>query len=26
LPGYRYHLVHVAGFAGRPAGANAPGP
>ncbi|HEX8620598.1 MAG TPA: alpha/beta hydrolase [Allosphingosinicella sp.] len=26
LPGYRYHLVHVAGFAGRPAGANASGP
>lgn len=22
LPGYRYHLVHVAGFAGQPAGAN----
>lgn len=22
LPGYRYHLVHVAGFAGKPAGAN----
>ena len=26
LPGHRYHLVHVAGFAGRPAGANADGP
>jgi pimeloyl-ACP methyl ester carboxylesterase len=26
LPGYRYHLVHVAGFAGRPSGANATGP
>lgn len=26
VPGYRYHLVHVAGFAGRPAGANASGP
>jgi pimeloyl-ACP methyl ester carboxylesterase len=26
LPGYRYHLVHVAGFAGKPAGANASGP
>jgi len=26
LPGYRYHLVHVSGFAGRPAGANATGP
>ena len=25
LPGYRYHLIHVAGFAGRPAGANAQG-
>jgi pimeloyl-ACP methyl ester carboxylesterase len=25
LPGYRYHLVHVSGFAGRPAGANAEG-
>ena len=25
LPGYRYHIVHVAGFAGRPAGANAAG-
>ncbi|WP_114391548.1 alpha/beta fold hydrolase [Oleisolibacter albus] len=22
LPSYRYHLVHVAGFAGKPAGAN----
>lgn len=26
VPGYRYHLVHVSGFAGRPAGANAQGP
>lgn len=26
LPGYRYHLVHVAGFAGKPSGANATGP
>lgn len=26
VPGYRYHLVQVAGFAGRPAGANATGP
>lgn len=26
LPGYRYHLVQVAGFAGSPAGANASGP
>lgn len=26
VPGYRYHLVHVGGFAGRPAGANASGP
>lgn len=26
VPGYRYHFVHVAGFAGRPAGANASGP
>jgi pimeloyl-ACP methyl ester carboxylesterase len=26
MPGYRYHLVHVAGFAGKPAGANATGP
>src|SRR5437868_5738546 len=25
LPGYRYHLIHVSGFAGRPAGANAQG-
>lgn len=25
MPGYRYHLVHVSGFAGRPAGANASG-
>jgi pimeloyl-ACP methyl ester carboxylesterase len=26
IPGYRYHLVHVSGFSGRPAGANATGP
>jgi pimeloyl-ACP methyl ester carboxylesterase len=26
VPGYRYHLVQVSGFAGRPAGANASGP
>jgi len=26
VPGYRYHLVHVAGFAGKPPGANAAGP
>jgi pimeloyl-ACP methyl ester carboxylesterase len=26
MPGYRYHLIHVSGFAGRPAGANASGP
>ena len=26
VPGYRYHRVHVAGFAGKPAGANASGP
>ena len=26
VPGYRYHLVHVAGFTGKPAGANASGP
>lgn len=26
VPGYRYHLIHVSGFAGRPAGANASGP
>jgi len=26
VTGYRYHLVHVSGFAGRPAGANATGP
>ncbi len=26
LPGYRYHLVHIAGFAGQPAGANKAGP
>ena len=26
LPGYRYHLVHVAGFAGKAPGANASGP
>lgn len=25
VPDYRYHLVHVAGFAGKPAGANASG-
>ena len=25
VPGYRYHLVHVAGFAGKPPGANASG-
>ena len=25
VPGYRYHIVHVAGFAGRPAGANGSG-
>jgi pimeloyl-ACP methyl ester carboxylesterase len=25
LPGYRYHLVHIAGFAGQPAGANKEG-
>ena len=25
LPGYRYHIVHVAGFAGKAAGANASG-
>jgi pimeloyl-ACP methyl ester carboxylesterase len=25
VPGYRYHLVHVAGFAGKGAGANASG-
>jgi len=25
VPGYRYHLVHVAGFAGKPAGANSSG-
>ena len=25
VPGYRYHLIHVSGFAGRPAGANAEG-
>jgi pimeloyl-ACP methyl ester carboxylesterase len=25
MPGYRYHLVHVAAFAGRPAGANRSG-
>lgn len=25
VPGYRYHLVHVAGFAGKPAGDNASG-
>jgi pimeloyl-ACP methyl ester carboxylesterase len=26
VPGYRYHLVHVAGFAGKAPGANASGP
>jgi pimeloyl-ACP methyl ester carboxylesterase len=26
VPGYRYHIVHVAGFDGAPAGANATGP
>lgn len=26
LPGYRYHLVHVAGFAGKAPGANGSGP
>jgi pimeloyl-ACP methyl ester carboxylesterase len=26
VPGYRYHLVHVAGFVGKPPGANASGP
>lgn len=26
VPGYRYHFVHVAGFAGKPGGANAAGP
>jgi len=26
VPGYRYHLVHVAGMGGRPPGANAQGP
>lgn len=26
LPGHRFHLVHIAGFAGLPAGANANGP
>ena len=26
VPGYRYHIVHVAGFAGKAAGANASGP
>lgn len=26
VPGYRYHLVQVAGFAGQPAGANQDGP
>jgi pimeloyl-ACP methyl ester carboxylesterase len=26
VPGYRYHIVHVSGFDGRPAGANASGP
>ena len=26
VPGYRYHVIHVSGFAGRPSGANAEGP
>lgn len=26
MPGYRYHLVHVSGFAGRAVGANGSGP
>lgn len=26
VPGYRYHVIHVSGFDGRPAGANASGP
>ena len=26
LPGYRYHIVHIAGFAGRPRGQNTEGP
>lgn len=26
MPGHRFHVVHVAGFAGKPAGANASGP
>src|SRR5215210_7519759 len=26
VPGYRYHLVHVSGFAGKAPGANASGP
>jgi pimeloyl-ACP methyl ester carboxylesterase len=26
VPGYRYHLIHVSGFGGRPAGANGSGP
>ena len=26
VPGYRYHFVHVAGFAGKAPGANASGP
>lgn len=26
VPGYRYHIVHVSGFAGRAPGANASGP
>jgi pimeloyl-ACP methyl ester carboxylesterase len=26
VPGYRYHIVHLAGFAGKPADANAAGP
>lgn len=26
MPGYRYHIVHIAGFAGKAAGANGSGP
>jgi pimeloyl-ACP methyl ester carboxylesterase len=26
VPGHRYHVIHVSGFDGRPAGANAEGP
>ena len=26
LPGHRYHLIHVSGFAGQPAGGNSAGP